>query len=65
MEVFLVRMPFVTEVSGLVVGDRMRQDEMCGAYSGVPGFGFSRARYYVNISGLYVLFYLPLLEEKI
>jgi hypothetical protein len=48
MCVFLVNVDFVVEVFGLVTCVRTRQDVISGVYNGVPGFGFRRARYYVN-----------------
>ena len=51
MEVFFVRTPFV--IDGVSVErDRTRQEDNSGVYNGDPGFGFNRARYYVNTASM-------------
>ena len=43
-----MRIAFVVDVVGSVEMVSTRQEEILGVYNGVPGFGFSRARYYIN-----------------
>lgn len=64
--VFLDRTPFVIDGDS-VERERTRQEDNSGVYNGDPGFGFSRARYYVNEinSWRYILLHFVLFEKKI